>query len=111
MNQDQDCIYHQNPNKSGMKAKKPNEKPSAAELQKQLDETTVQLQKLQLGADIEAALELVRDRTMAMHHSDELRETVGVLFDQLKRLDFNLQQCSLTLIDEKRKEARTLAGC
>ncbi len=58
-------------------------------------------------AQIEAALERVRSRTMAMHASDEFRETVGILFTQLNLLDFDIQQCSLTIIDERKEEAES----
>ncbi len=37
-------------------------------------------------ANIEASLERVRTRTMAMHYSDELSETAHILFDQFKEL-------------------------
>ena len=58
-------------------------------------------------AQIEAALERIRARTMAMHTSDEFRETIGILFDQLNLLDFDIQQCSLTIISEREDEAES----
>ena len=58
-------------------------------------------------AQIEAALERIRARTMAMHTSDEFRETIGILFDQLNLLDFDIQQCSLTIINEHEDEAES----
>jgi hypothetical protein len=39
-------------------------------------------------AQIEAALERVRSSSLAMHHSDQLREVVKVVFEKLKELDF-----------------------
>ncbi len=41
-------------------------------------------------AQIEAALERVRSRSMGMHKSDELAEIVGVMFTQLQELHFGL---------------------
>lgn len=58
-------------------------------------------------AQVEAALERVRARTMAMHASEEFRETIGILFTQLNLLDFDIQQCSLTIVDELNSEAES----
>ncbi len=58
-------------------------------------------------AQIEAALERIRARTMAMHSSDEFRETIGTLFDQLNLLGFDIQQCSLTIVDEEKEEVES----
>ncbi len=43
---------------------------------------------------IEAALERVRSRALAMHHSEELREVVTVVFETLQALDFALQHAA-----------------
>ncbi len=51
-------------------------------------------------AQIEAALERVRSRTMAMQRSDELIETSFVLFDQLRQLGEVGEQVSIGIIDE-----------
>ncbi|HET6721718.1 MAG TPA: hypothetical protein VFH07_03165, partial [Chitinophagaceae bacterium] len=51
-------------------------------------------------AQIEAALERVRSRTMGMHKSDELREVVAVLFTQLQHIGFDIKFCSIALIDK-----------
>ncbi|MFI5237624.1 MAG: hypothetical protein ACHQLA_06795, partial [Ignavibacteriales bacterium] len=51
-------------------------------------------------AEIEAALERVRSRTMAMHKSEELAEVVAHLFEQLKGLDINTYRCNLGVVDE-----------
>ena len=42
-------------------------------------------------AQIELALERVRARTMAMHHSDELREIVALVFEKLQELNFLME--------------------
>ncbi len=44
-------------------------------------------------AQIELALERVRSRTMAMHHSNELTETAAILFQQLKDLGLEFWAC------------------
>jgi len=54
-------------------------------------------------ARIEAALERVRARSMAMHKSDELGEVVAVLYDQMNALDFAALGCELILCDEKKE--------
>jgi len=51
-------------------------------------------------AQIEAALERVRSRTMAMQRSDELNETADILFDQLKKLGADLQGVAFTICDK-----------
>ncbi len=49
-------------------------------------------------SQIQLALERVRARTMAMHHSDELREVVYVLYDQLMQLGFIHGAANIVLI-------------
>ncbi len=51
-------------------------------------------------ARIEVALERVRSRAMAMHHTDELTDVLGVLFDQFDFLGINPVLTHLTLFDE-----------
>src|SRR6187431_3630215 len=51
-------------------------------------------------AQIELALERVRARTMAMQKSDELREAVLVIYQQLQELDFVSQACNIIIIDK-----------
>ncbi len=50
-------------------------------------------------AQIEAALEKVRSRTMAMQHSDELRTVVLTVYEQLNKLNFNAQACNIVIAD------------
>ena len=52
-------------------------------------------------AQIEAALERVRSRSMAMHKSDELLEVVASVFQQMQLLGFNLNLCNIVLFDSK----------
>ena len=52
-------------------------------------------------AQIEAALERVRSRSMAMHRSDELSDVVLVLYQQMETLGFAKGGCELILCNEK----------
>ena len=52
-------------------------------------------------AQIEAALERVRSRTMAMQNGEELAETALVLFEQLINLGFNFRGCGFLIMDEE----------
>jgi len=51
-------------------------------------------------AQIEAALERVRSRTMAMHKSDELSDTAYELYQQFRLLGENPEQLTIGIIDE-----------
>ena len=51
--------------------------------------------------EIEAALERVRAKTMAMHKSEELQEVVVELYAQLEPLGLAELGCELVLCDEK----------
>ncbi len=54
-------------------------------------------------SQIQLALERVRARTMAMQKSDELSETVYVLFQQFKELGENPDQATIGVINEDEK--------
>ena len=54
-------------------------------------------------AQIEAALERVRSRTMAMHQSDELAETAAILFQQMTELGVTPERLNICLIKEEEK--------
>jgi signal transduction histidine kinase len=49
-------------------------------------------------AQIEAALEKVRSRSLAMHHSDELQEVVAVVFEKLKQLGFEMDEAAAMIL-------------
>jgi signal transduction histidine kinase len=51
-------------------------------------------------SQIQLALERVRARTMAMQHSEELSETVFILFEQFKELGENPDQATIGIINE-----------
>ncbi|MEJ2584771.1 MAG: ATP-binding protein, partial [Robiginitalea sp.] len=51
-------------------------------------------------AQIEAALERVRARTMAMHKSEELGEVAAVLFEQINNLGATLERLNIGIVRE-----------
>jgi len=53
-------------------------------------------------AQIEAALERVRAASMAMHHSNELTETVALVYRELSKLGFDLWSCLIRTRDPER---------
>ncbi len=55
-------------------------------------------------AQIEAALERIRAKTMAMHQSDELKEVVKVIFDQLAHLGINAEHAGIVVDYEPEKD-------
>jgi len=57
-------------------------------------------------AQIELGLERVRARTMAMQKSDELRETVLVIYEQLRLLNFESNACNIIIIDKESGSAQ-----
>ena len=56
-------------------------------------------------AQIQLALERVRARTMAMQHSNELRDAASLLFQQIKELGIDAWTCGYNIWDEDRKAA------
>ncbi|MDB5122476.1 MAG: hypothetical protein JWP94_605 [Mucilaginibacter sp.] len=68
-------------------------------LQQQKEE--IEAQKTQ--AVIEAALERVRSKTMAMHSSQDVADTVAVMFDELVKLGIDKNvRCGIGIIDDKK---------
>jgi hypothetical protein len=51
-------------------------------------------------AQIEASLERVRSKTMAMHNSHDVGETVAVMFDELRKLDIETLRCGVGIMLE-----------
>jgi signal transduction histidine kinase len=59
-------------------------------------------------AQIEAALERVRSKTMAMHSSQDIAETVDILFQELTKLHVETLRCGISIIhDTKEMEVWT----
>ncbi|MDF2156745.1 ATP-binding protein [Algoriphagus sp. CAU 1675] len=57
------------------------------QLRKELRKSEENLQTIEREFEIEAALERVRSRSMAMHKSEELQEVVNAVFDNLMQLE------------------------
>ena len=75
---------------------------------KSADKRILQLEK-ELAAknrelQIEAALEKVRSRSLAMHKSDELKEVIIVVFEKLKELGLDFQNSGIQLYKEGSKD-------
>src|SRR6056297_691005 len=74
---------------------------------KEFDQTYTRfldLQKAEAQAresEIQLALERVRARTMAMKKSDELREAVLVIYEQLEQLHFEATACNIIIMDKE----------
>ena len=51
-------------------------------------------------AQIEAALEKIRSRSLAMHHSKELKDVIAVLFEKLSELNVLLGTVAIHLFDQ-----------
>ena len=58
-------------------------------------------------AQIEAALERVRGRAMAMHNSQDLAETIGVFYKELQTFSLTPTRCGVGLIDKEEQIAET----
>ncbi len=58
-------------------------------------------------AQIEASLERVRGKAMAIRQSDELREVIALVFNELKKLGFGLYECNIIIVDKKRNHMTT----
>jgi signal transduction histidine kinase len=56
-------------------------------------------------AKIEAALERVRSRAMAMQNSDELKELIGTVFTELTKLDIVLTRCLIMIYDPRSNDS------
>jgi len=54
-------------------------------------------------AQIEAALERVRSRTMAMQRSNEIADIVGKIFEELTSLDIVLTRCIIWIINQEER--------
>ena len=61
-------------------------------------------------AQIEVALEKVRSRSLAMHKSDELRDVIATVFQQLQILEFEAPACGLIIYNEDLSAEHWFAG-
>ncbi|MBD0328355.1 MAG: hypothetical protein ICV68_18205, partial [Pyrinomonadaceae bacterium] len=56
-------------------------------------------------AQIEAALERIRAAAMAMHKSDDLNNAVGVIFEELDKLNLGMLRCGIAIVDKEKRSA------
>jgi signal transduction histidine kinase/tetratricopeptide (TPR) repeat protein len=56
-----------------------------------------------LEAQIEAALERVRAKAMAMHKSDDLAMAVAAVFEELERLNLGIMRCGIGIISKENR--------
>ena len=61
-------------------------------------------------AKVEVALEKIRSRSLAMHHSNELNDVIAIMLDKLKELNVLLGTVALQFFDEKTKNSFLLVG-
>src|SRR5204863_6261519 len=54
-------------------------------------------------AQIESSLERVRSKTMAMHNSEDVGDTVAAMLDELVKLGVETARCGIAIIDESKK--------
>jgi signal transduction histidine kinase len=71
-----------------------------AELERKLKQTVGELAQKNRTLEIEAALELVRARTITMRKSAELSETSALLFHQLNKLGIHALRTGVGIFDE-----------
>lgn len=56
-------------------------------------------------AQIEAALEKIRSRSLAMHHSEELKDVIAIFFEKLSGLNVLLGTIAIQLFDQDTKNS------
>jgi hypothetical protein len=69
------------------------------------------LQKAEANAresQIEAALERVRSKAMAMHKADDLNPAVAIVFEELDKLNLGMLRCGIGIIKRKKRTVRSL---
>ncbi|MCF1751643.1 ATP-binding protein [Mariniradius sediminis] len=74
------------------------------ELRDAINRRTIELEQKNRELEVEAALERVRARTMAMQKSEELGEVATVLFSELNSLVDDLWTCGFVFCEENRPE-------
>ncbi|MDQ3845757.1 MAG: hypothetical protein M3342_17365, partial [Bacteroidota bacterium] len=68
-----------------------------------LEKTLAELEQKKRELEIEAALDRVRTRAMAMQRSDELKDLIALVSEELTKLDFVLNRCSINIFDPETK--------
>ncbi len=75
------------------------------ELREAVKRRTRELEQKNRDLEIEASLEKVRARAMAMQSSSELADLIGMIYTELTRLDLTLDRCFIILFDEATGDA------
>ncbi len=79
-----------------------------AELELLVEEKTADLEHKSRELEIEAALERVRAKTMAMHNSQDVRDTVVTLFDEVLKLGLDKSiRCGIGILDKEKDHMET----
>ena len=73
-------------------------------LEKSLDEKIAELEVKNRELEIEAALEKVRSRSLAMHNSDELQDVINCVFDRLNELSIVTDTASILITHDNSKD-------
>ena len=76
---------------------------SVAEKDALLGQVLAELEQEKRKLQIEAALDRVRTRAMAMQQSDELKDLIALVSVELSRLDFELNRSSIIIFDPRTK--------
>jgi signal transduction histidine kinase len=71
-----------------------------AELTAELQRQKTVIERLEEEVKVEAALERVRVRTMAMHDADELSDTSSVFFEEISKLGIKPRSCGFLIMHE-----------
>jgi signal transduction histidine kinase len=56
-------------------------------------------------AQIEASLERVRGKAMAMHKSDDLNSAVAIVFEELDKLNLGILRCGIGILNKEKRSA------
>ncbi len=56
---------------------------------------------------IEAALERVRAKAMAMHKTEDLNPAVATVFEELEKLNLGMSRCGIGILNKERRSANT----
>jgi hypothetical protein len=68
---------------------------------KELTELNEKIEKANEELKIEAALERVRSRSMAMHKSEEIMDVAVTVYDELQKLDFKYGGATIIIMDKE----------
>ncbi len=80
------------------------------ELEELVKERTRQLERKNRDMEIEAALEHVRARSLAMKNTSELQEVVLTVFNKMQDLGINMDSVSLNIIDRENHQMDLWTG-